>query len=65
MEIKNGDSFNFIFPNGETGTIKVTAIVDNHIVFQHTNGKTMNDSINEDYFFQLIESGYFKKGEIS
>ncbi|WP_411842138.1 hypothetical protein [Salinicoccus sp. HZC-1] len=63
MNIQQGDNFTFLFPNGATAYIEVTSTLDNQIAFRHTNGRSAKDSIHEDYFIQLVKTGYFKAVE--
>jgi hypothetical protein len=61
MIIEQGQQFSYILPNGDEGFIEVTSTIGNQVAFKQIHGKSGNDSINEDFFKQLVNNGYFKE----
>ena len=63
MNIKQGDQFTYNAPNGMEQTIEVTSAIGAHVSYKHIQGRSAAGSVHEDYFRQLIDTGYFKAVE--
>lgn len=63
MSVKQGDRFRYTATNGMEQTIEVVSTIGPHIGYKHIQGSSRSGSVHEDYFFQLVQSGYFKAVE--
>ena len=60
MSIQQGDRFTYTATNGQEQTIEIVSTIGSHIGYKHIQGSSRSGSVHEDYFFQLVQSGYFK-----
>ena len=63
MYIQQGDRFTYTATNGQEQMIEIVSTIGSHISYKHIQGRSASGSIHEDYFFQLVQSGYFKAVE--
>ena len=63
MSIQQGDRFTYTATNGQEQTIEVVSTIGPHISYKHIQGSSRSGSVHQDYFEQLISTGYFKAVE--